>query len=136
MHAFAKLAACPARGAALRAVPRPGRASGWSNESDELGATGPAGSLNSSELIADDADRLDLDQQVRIGEVLGGDQHARWEFALEELAANPDEFVTIGLVANHHGHGHQILQRAAGTLQRRFDVAERLPRLTREIGNL
>jgi hypothetical protein len=67
-----------------------------------------AQSWESLELIADDRDRLDLNEEIGIGEVLGCDQHARRKLALEKLPTNLDEFVAVRLVADHYSHGHEI----------------------------
>jgi hypothetical protein len=46
---------------------------------------------HSLELIADDHDRLYLNEEIGIGEVIGCDRHARWKLALEKLATSLDE---------------------------------------------
>src|ERR1051326_7281946 len=87
----------------------------------------------SFELIADDRKRLDFNKKIGVGEILGSNQHARRELTLEELTTNLNKLIPIRLVADHHGHGHKILKRPSGALQRSFNVAKRLAGLTRKI---
>src|SRR5436190_13309923 len=87
----------------------------------------------SFELIANDGNRLDFNKKVRVGEILGSNQHARRELAFEELTTNLNKLVPVRLVADHHGHRHKILKRPSGALQRSFNVAKRLAGLTRKI---
>src|SRR5229473_633484 len=85
--------------------------------------------------FADHGDGLNLDQDLRYREILRRDQRARREPALEEFSTNLHEFVAVRLIADEHRHGDDIGERAAGALERRLDIPERLTGLAREIAD-
>src|ERR1043166_804272 len=87
----------------------------------------------SFELIADDGNRLDCNKKVRVGKILGSNQHARRELTLEKFTTNLNELIPVRLVADHHGHGYEILKSSSGAFERSFNVAKRLAGLTRKI---
>ena len=55
---------------------------------------------------------------------------------LEKLTTNFHEFIAVGLIADHHRHRNEVVERASGALQRCLNVAEGLAGLTRNIGDL
>src|ERR1041384_1003704 len=57
----------------------------------------------SFELITDDCNRLDFNKKVRVGEILGSNQHARRELTLDELTTNLNELIPVRLIADHYG---------------------------------
>src|SRR5579875_288619 len=83
--------------------------------------------------LADDRDRLDLHHHFRFGETGDGDQGARGKAAFEILLADFDEAIAVARIDDEHRHGDDVLEPAAGLLQRVGDVLERLMHLGIEI---
>ncbi len=83
-------------------------------------------------MILDHGNRLDFNEQVRVGEPGHGDQGAGRFPVGEVLLPDLDELISVTDVDDEHGHRDEILKLASRFFQGRLQVTEDAVGLGRE----